>query len=134
MITINFLPWREQLRYKRRRWFIVLCLFSCLLSITVILSIYIHLHHKVILPIKRKVKQTPDLSVQKFVRKYKLSGIILQDQKRWALILTPNGKVIMVKSGDLINEKSAQVKQITSTEISILINNKLLWLKIKDKK
>lgn len=134
MITINFLPWRERLRHKRRRRFIVLCLFGCLLSITVILSIYIHLHHKITLPIKHKIKKTADLSVQKFMRRYKLNGVISQNKKHWALISTPNNKVIMAKSGELIGKAHARIKQITSTKIAVLLKNKLLWLGLKDKK
>ena len=134
MIAINFLPWRERLHYKRRRKFILSCLFGCLLIITVILSIYVNLHHKVALHIKRKVNQMPGSSIKNFVRSYKLIGVILQDQKRWALISVPNDKVIMVKQGDLIGKEQARIKKITSAKIAVLINDKLLWLNMKDKK
>lgn len=134
MIVINFLSWRERLRYKRRRRFIVLSLFGCLLIISVILPVYVNLHRKIVLQIKRRVNRTSDSSVGDFERRYKLSGVILQNKKHWALILMPNNKVIIVKSGDSIGKVHARVKQITSAKIAVLLKNKLLWLHLGDKK
>jgi len=117
MIAINFLPWREQLRYEKRRK-LILCLTCCLLLIFAMVSlIYFCAHHKVHPKIIKKAPKPVIKTIK--INAYKLVGVIVAQKKRWALILLPNSNVIKVQQGDHFGKENLRVKQIASSSIKV---------------
>lgn len=86
MIKINFLPWRENLRRKQQRKLIIMGVF-CLVVLGVTLLVF-KVRHKNIKIIN-----------------YKLVGVIATRQKKWALLLLPNHKLIKAQMGDRIGDE-----------------------------
>ncbi|MGD9152535.1 MAG: pilus assembly protein PilP [Gammaproteobacteria bacterium] len=76
-----------------------------------------------------KRTQLTDCKARYSVHAFRLIGIILNKQRHWALVLLPNHQVIKVQKDDLIGREQAKVKQITVTEVELLVNNKVLILK-----
>lgn len=108
MIKINFLPWRECLQKRKQRNFIYSVVLSLLVGLIFAFSMYYKLHNRI-----------------EIRNEFRLIGSILSKQKHWGLILLPNNQIIQVQKGDLLGKERIEVKEITATEIELLINNKL---------
>lgn len=65
---------------------------------------------------------------------YKLTGVIFSREKRWAMILMPNHKIIKITQGDFFGENKFHVEAITLSGVKMSFGNEYSWLKIQDKK
>ncbi len=129
MIAINFLPWREQLRYARRRK-LVLCSICCfLLVFAMVALVYFSAQHKVHPKIIKKAPKPVVKTIN--IDAYKLVGVIVAQKKRWALILLPDNNIVKVQQGDHFGKEDVIVKQILLGSIGVVVMHQSFVLTIQ---
>src|SRR5690242_17517013 len=110
MVEFNLIPWRFYLReYKKRRKkyifiFVAAIIFFCL----IFLYIYVKIHHRSRShqPTQPAPKVQPAASPTPL---FKYVGYIRQGKRFLALILSPNGKLIDVEEGLVLQELRGRV-------------------------
>jgi hypothetical protein len=107
MVEINLLPWRELERANKTKLKIF-----CVCLVVIVITVILFTRHKNFSP--PVVEQ--DTHTLQLIKKIKFIGFLQQNQRIWAILRLPNGKIQEAQTGTTLMEK-INVTSIDSTAI-----------------
>lgn len=122
MVEINLLPWRQSLRSqkKKTRW-----LFG---GVTGIIFLLIAIGCYVVFIQQTANKQQPVLAEKNndnvFLQQIKFIGYLHQEQRKWGIVLLPNGKTQEVQTGTWLADFHICVVFVSEKEMKIAKSDK----------
>ncbi len=121
MLEINLLPWRSYLRERKKR--IIKKIFVC--SVMSIFFLAFFLSHLLVIN-----HSSNKLNYSK--PNFKLVGYIYQKDRFWGLLMLPDGQVIAVQAGTVINNENARVISVSENKIILAITNQKEFICLKN--